>query len=312
VTARSGERTDPNRPDRVNSAGLPKGCLPLKSIGVDWLTASCKDASLRGPLEDFMNERLYEERQRGNDVKPWRLMQFEGLAAGPVGYGLSDEMSIVRLSREAARDHWREVLGLTTGCSRIDLQTTISEVPDCQQLIADHEREALTHVASWSKPPEVTLRKSNRTGLTLYLNRRVSDRFARIYDKGVESKEAAWDSCLRYEVQFNNEAGKLMAATLLNDSSQDAGISGRVYRFFLERGCVLPWQPEAMRYNVSVPRSRSDAGRRLRWLAAQVRPSIERLIADGRIQEVYEALGLPANVQLDHGRSREKSTREEK
>lgn len=272
----------------------------LKESGIDWITVTCSDPDSRSRFQEFGCSMLHVETGLGEEVSTWRFQQFEGLKAGGAAYGEAEDMACIRLSGPTAHAHWRRAHALSTSCSRIDLQVTVANVEDVKGLIATHYAELMDHFKSWLKPPTIDLRWSNRTGATLYLGTRQSDRFGRIYDKGIESKMDHYRGCARYEIQFNGESAKLMARSITRDEVSRPNVEGKVLQYYSERGLRLSW-PCAASSLLSRPRKRTTDARRLRWLNTQVAPAVKDLMARNDLPAILEALGLSAVAgPLDH------------
>lgn len=269
----------------------------IMECGVDWLTATCEPCDVQSKFNESAYALLHNQNQLGEDIKPWLMSGFEGLHAGGIGFAKRQGTSLVRLSGPTAFAYWRSFAERATNVSRLDLQVTISGVPDPPALVLKHHKEALDHVASWTKPPTVDLRLSNRSSPTLYLGRRVSDRFGRCYDKGDESGEAHYCGCVRYEWQFNGKCGWQMSRTILRSSLRPDSVvpfvagqnerRGLSSTFTTTAGCLL-----------TSPRKRGTDVHRLEWLAHQVSPAIEGLISRGKLVSVIMALGLQNYVEL--------------
>lgn len=274
---------------------------PVRELGVDWLTITCSSPVQRSQLRELAAVVMDHERDQGNDVKPWRILGFEGLACGGVGFGDMDHQSLFRLSGPAAAAHWKAGYELSTNCSRIDLQVTISNVTDPAELILTHHKEALVHVEGWLRPPTVDLRLSNVTGPTLYLNKRCSDKFMRVYDKGSESKLAYYKGCVRYEVQFGGRLSGIVARRLARAERYEQEAHACVYTSIENKG-LAPRFPTRSTTPIVVSRRRSDDSRRLAWLSRAVRPSVHTLLKTVPMHDILRALGLHESVMdhLDH------------
>lgn len=287
-----------------NSTKSGKPALAVGKIveaGVDWITATCKSSDNMSQFREIGVALLHVQSDRSQQVQPWRFEQFEGLKADGVAMGEGEGMAIIRLSGPCAYAHWRRVFELSTTCSRLDLQVTVSGIPDMPAKILRHHREALVHVSDRKRPPTIDIRISNRTGNTLYFNTRQSSRFGRVYDKFVESKLDHYVGCGRYETQLNGRAAGFAGRYLSQVGSVNARVESHVHAFFAARGLVLPWNLEATSL-LSSPRQRSNASRRLAWLSAQVRGCLHTLIEEGYGEQALSALGLPTETlkMLDH------------
>jgi hypothetical protein len=73
-------------------------------------------------------------------------------------------------------------------------------------------------------------------------------------------------------------------------------MTGHVSRFFEARQVELGIQCEE-RATYSCSRPRSDVDKNLKWLTDAVRPTVLRLIASDRGEDVFRALGLVQDEQ---------------
>jgi hypothetical protein len=276
-------------------------CFPLKESGVDWLTVTCSEPDRMDEFEQIACALLHVENSNGTEASPWRFAGFEGLRAGGIGFGRQQGMALMRLSGPTAWSYWRRPFELATNCSRIDLQITVADVPDCSALIYTHLIEAMDSAEQKKRAGNVELRMSNNSSPTLYLNKRISDRFGRCYDKGTQSKLDHYKGCVRYELQLNNETANIGGIELARARSPHDVAAGLVAGFFLKAGV----QPRARLDSPSplrTPRSRSNDDRRLSWLDRQCRPAVQDLIARGRAEDVIRVLGLSAFLTIpEHG-----------
>jgi hypothetical protein len=263
----------------------------VKEAAVDWITVTCKDPDRRDRFRDRGIALLHTQNSLGEKITPWRFSGFEGLKTTGIAVGQLPEMDCIRMSGPVAADYWRGVYQLATNCSRLDVQITVKVNQNVRQLIVDHYKQAVAHYSSWTNPPTLDIRMSNRTGTTAYFNTRGSPQFGRAYDKGIESKLDHYASCIRYEVQYNGNTAIFAAGRLLSCSSDPSIAASLVSGYFLERGLILPC-PFKDPTLLSRPRQRSNSARRLRWLESQVKPCIQELLALGMWSEVESALDL--------------------
>lgn len=106
------------------------------------------------------------------------------------------------------------------------------------------------------------LRSGVRQVETVYLGRRGSPRFGRVYDKGVESGTAAYGEWQRYEVEFKSDAADQVAQCLLAVGRCEvkvfASVSGRDKAFeILDR-----WESQALSFILGAFDFRESNGQR--------------------------------------------------
>lgn len=263
----------------------------LVGIGVDYVTATAVEVAGNEPLHCVASSLFRCEAERGNQPRPWGMSGFKGWRCGSVEVGKREKETIVRISSDVAANSWRKVVQYAGNVSRIDLQATVLPSDGPTKRIDRHKRQARIDAKKSLDHKVVRWIQDNREGYTLYLGQRTSICFGRIYDKFQQSKMDCYKGCVRYEVQYHNKLALNIALALSQDHSTKPRIAGYCSQFFSSRGVdlVLPYQGLG---NYSCSRQRSDADRNLAWLRSAVRPTVLRLIALQRGEEVLRALGL--------------------
>jgi DNA relaxase NicK len=300
VVARSEKSKAALPKDSANQENFQPAEFELVDAGVDWITVTCKDTLRREQLQVCGTSHIEVCASRGEKVVPWSFQGYQGLSAGEASFGTREEDSILRLSGPTAFSHWRRAYELADNCSRIDLQMTVRTTDDVPQLVEWYHEAAGEHYKNWKRKPEVDLWRSNNGSDTLYICKRVSEQFCRVYDKGVESKLDHYRNCVRFEVEYKGKCAKLVAMKLSQDENPNARAIELCSAFLMAHG-LKPPLPSTPRHVIRVPRSRSTSLKRLAWLCAAVRPSIALLIKDGKLSEVIEALGLMDHVKVSVG-----------
>jgi len=263
----------------------------LVGIGVDYLTATATESNGHEPLHSYASQLFRVQCDKGNNPKPWGMAGFKGWRCGSVEIGKRNDETIVRLSSDSAYLSWRPVVQHASNVSRIDLQCTVLPVDGPTKRINQNRRQALRDASRSNDRKVVRWIQDNRDGYTLYLGQRTSIVFGRVYDKFVQSGLDHYKGCVRYEVQFQNKLALNVACGLSKDHSTIPRIAGYCSQFFRGRGIELKL-PHQELGNYSCSRRRSDVDRNLAWLTNAVRPTVLRLIALGRGEEVLRAIGL--------------------
>lgn len=275
----------------------------LHSVDCDYLTCSAVDDRGLNTLHSFASQLMRSEAESGNELHPWSMKGYRGWRAGNIEIGTFQERVLVRCSAHVAAHSWTKLFELSEKISRIDLQVTVVVHGSVTSRIETHRQQALKFSAENLEKPIVRWIQDNRHGYTLYLGARESNVFGRIYDKYAREGLDHWKQCVRYEVQFNKRLARPVASTLVRTPVWKNAIAADVCRFFEDRGVPLPRLTDA-RSTYCSHRTRTDADRKLAWLADSVRPSVLSLLAMGRGPEVLRALGLVVGDEepLDHAR----------
>lgn len=262
------------------------------STGFDWLTVTSQSVEGKRALVALGTEMLMSEIDSGNEKHSLRFSGYEGWIAGGVQVAQRYDSVCLRVTSGLAADSWFWIKRAAENCTRCDLQVTVYLGHDPLDYVLDHEREAYESVAHWRRKPEISLRRKNDGAHTLYLGKRVSNNFGRVYDKGRESKLPELMNCIRYERQVNGALAWRVLTAVAEDRSPRSRIHTEVSRYFSRFNIKVPGQSADTKLTV-LRRPESDAARKLTWLRAQVGPSVKFLLDHYSRDVIMEALGLP-------------------
>lgn len=262
--------------------------------GCDWITATAKGPDARRRLALLGKRVLDNETKAGNERKPWGMSGYEGLKSGGCQLGERGDSTIVRMSSGVAWENWLKVYQAADSFSRLDLQVTAKMDQEPKRVIAAAYRHSLSYSRKNGGSPTVSVLKCSNGTATMYLGRRQSERFARVYDKGAESSHDDYFGCVRWELELKGDLC-LPALRLIASSRRPMfTMASIVVTHFRDRGCSLPerWATDRA---ISAPRKRSDVDRQLSWIHQQVRPTVEHLVSHVGMDQVLRALGLRAS-----------------
>lgn len=278
-----------NRGSRSPGPSLPQ---PFSTYaGVDWLSCSAPRDERGDLLWETGTALLAAERGAGNREKPWRRFGLQGSLAGQVVLAFNAQHVFVQLSGERARTSWREPQMVASNTSRLDLQVTAKYDPSrtktlsdtCYRIATSHERNG--------RPATAAIIHNSQGGSTLYLGSRSSDRFGRLYDKGVESGTEKPGVLWRWEVELKRAMAQLTAGELARVDVLEDEVAGLVEAHFERWGLHPIVLSTGFDILSPFPEQVSDS-RTLAWLETGVRPAVQRLIRAGKAAEVYRALGI--------------------
>lgn len=134
------------------------------------------------------------------------------------------------------------------------------------------------------------------SGDTLYVGTRGKEaKFLRIYDKWRESGlKDDWRHAWRFEAELTDGYARVALRALEVGTLTAPECLAALEPFFTERGIRLPademW---GIAPSSRLPREESSTYKRLMWLHNQVRPAIDKMLADGvPLSELRQVLGL--------------------
>lgn len=235
--------------------------------------------------------------QEGESISPkrWCALGYLGDDYGMAQAGAGPQGCILQAAGWAAQAV-REANPWYTGVPRVDVQITVWYDRDPEPMI---ERIAeMSHAVGQSKGArawKVNLVKGYGGGNTAYLGSRHSELYVRIYDKGKHPKSPkGYENALRYEIEVKGDRGPQLWAGA-HRSAPDRHWCASVAKGILRsRGVVVPLPDQVhCRTGLSQEVRKATTESRLAWLATQVRPSIDKLLADGvHSSHIIKLLGL--------------------
>lgn len=263
----------------------------IESSGVDWITASAPRAREFEPLYEQGRELVIAERDIGNDVSVWKWQGYHGVKCGGASVGRRRDGVIIQLRSDTAREHWREIIPHAANVSRIDLQLTARLDEAHAELIRAQYARLRRAKNLRGRPVEATLIDSRSRGSSLYLGRRSSDRFARMYDKGGEERSAEPGKLIRWELELKKKTALQMASELARAESVDAVAAATVSEHFRSRRvqCI-----ELTLQGLATPRppATTSNATKMAYLRAVVAPMLVKLLKSYTLAEVMASLGL--------------------
>jgi DNA relaxase NicK len=213
-----------------------------------------------------------------------------------------EDRTLLSLAGHFAQRYFDQVAAEAWHATRIDLAVDVLlDEPDLAatsayaRLVRKTEEDARDGYKS-----KFSLITGSDGGSTLYLGRRSSAHFSRLYDKGIESQTETTGLLWRYEVEYKQSAAHPCFLAVKHTADRNNLILGLVYRHFVDRGVqplfLIDSVPGLLKRE-TVEKTHLDA---LNWLQRQVKPTVGRLRLAGYEKEVYNALGLDWPAQNKH------------
>jgi DNA relaxase NicK len=275
------------------------------NAGVDWLTMTSPEGAATESLQNTVTQLGRESDQCGNIMASWARLGYVGWKVGPLAFGLRGNAAIVVCSGPDAETVLKKCFNPSCSVTRLDLQVTVRVVKPIQQVALQTYQQVSEALSRRQITVTSNLISGTDGGSTCYVGSRSSERFGRVYNKMVESKDPDYADCWRYEVELKGGTADATARVLVGRHDWPAWIHGAVRRFYVDRridACYLPYS-EAV--PVTAKRPRSDVDRQIRWLTEQVQPTVNTLRFLGHEDAVYKALGLakmPNGIDTFFGR----------
>jgi len=273
-----------------------RDCGEIYSIGVDWITCVGKEENSVRSMLSLGSELVTWRMRTGFVRKGWGMSGFSGFSSEGVQYGIRNKESIVRLSGTLAHSHWRKLYEMADSVSRCDFECTTATGRRPDERISRAFAAARRNTRGKKKSPAVTHIRNHGGGSTLYLGKRQSMMYGRIYNKEVESSDPNFRNCVRHEIELKGRLCSLTVARLARSSTPQDDIRGYLSQFFERRGVAPEFSRNKLNF-IKVPHTVDDHRRSLRWLRTQCGPTVQRLVAAGMGRQILDVLQLDQLVQ---------------
>lgn len=276
-----------NRPGKIEPA-------------IDWLTCTWEreDSASAAHLQRVI---AFEQvlLQNGNiqEVSQWQ--GYYGRKTGSFFVGERTGGFCVRVSGSLAHAAFTSIYRPGMHVSRLDVAVTVWLTPHLATLglnaLSDARLAKMTGKAK--NPATITHYESDDGGFTLYIGKRSSRVYARLYNKEVESGDLYYEGAWRYECELHNATATETAVELhYSLFPLEESICSAVWSYWNGKGVKPHFDTFASGMEIVLPRrDETTVERSLRWLDAQVRPTVARLIEAGYTSSVLAALGLPGH-----------------
>jgi hypothetical protein len=279
-----------DEPPTGHSPSQPKA--EVVESAVDYLTVTCADRERRKELSRLGYELFADARSLGNDPRPFNWLGYEGLHCGGVTTADREDTAMLRLSGPLAASHWQAAAELADNVSRVDLAVTARFPEPVRDVATVGFVSAKAMSAARGRELDLQLIIGNKPGSTLYLGKRTSELFARLYDKEAESRDPRYRNCWRWELEAKGKRAGLAVGLLRRNPETSGAVASIVFEHFVTRGVSCPFSPGRVVGLPCPPARETDDERRLRWLSDQIRPVVAKLQARVPRERVVKALGL--------------------
>lgn len=222
--------------------------------------------------------------------KTWGMHGYRGKQCHSVRIGLKDDKTILMVTGPEAERVFNVSKRVNVKYTRVDLQVTI-ELSDPARLWAHEHYHAPNLRGNRERGKLYTSLINSPDGDTLYLNKRTSPTFGRMYDKSREFM-ADYGSHWRFEVEAKEETSDRLGHLLEHLTEYEQIAADYVVGWFGDRAICVPLGP---RDTVSIPELPSRVTgftQTLDWLRRQVKPALNVLEQAGLQRDAENALGI--------------------
>lgn len=260
------------------------------SAGVDAVTVIGQDHhSALFFFNEYDNVRVRLGIANATD-KPWGLHGYRGKQCGPVRVGLKDDKTLLMVTGpEAARvfavskKHWVKY-------TRVDLQVTVELRDPVRSWAFDHYHTPVLQNRMDRGKIYASLRESP-DGDTLYINKRTSPTYARMYDKARDYM-GVLGQFWRFEIEAKDEHSDRLGRVLENLEEYTEIAGDYVSAWYADRDICVPIGSRDKLSIPEMPTGTTGFQHTLDWMSRQVKPSLHLLEQAGLRVEAEKALGV--------------------
>lgn len=273
----------------------------IAEVGIDWLTATIERSSSEWNYVVGKAEReLMQHKSEGNQLKEGAMYGYSGFRAGANFLGHKDDRTLMQFTSGRAALAFERTYSEALHYSRLDIQATVRYDNNYQDIAnyAYTKAEAANSELPPARRRKLQIIENNDGGSTCYVGSRLSEQFARIYNKDVESGLEHYKNCWRFEIVLRNELATNAAKSFFwLDEKREQAMLRYIHDWLAMRGITNTYpQPEQVAVIPTVTVTKSDNQRKLEWLASQVAPTVRHLLKAGLGDRMLLALGLPGEL----------------
>jgi DNA relaxase NicK len=255
---------------------------------VDWFTGTFKEG-LRLQFAEAKAERLLAANQEAGDQRDTvNRYGYSGEKCGAFFFGRNEQGGMAIISGSQASESWAFFAGLSENITRLDLQITLKDDDLERDWTIRAQREFLQTRMGASGYLRSSRIKGTPDGATLYIGRRASARFVRIYDKSAESPGSYPDRSWRWEIEYKAPLALVQASKLLRTGYDAHSITEAITSALQYLGVTVPCDAPPIGWRPRAPKVvRTDEGR-VAYTRRVIAPFLKRLgdsVGEDRVKE---------------------------
>ena len=249
----------------------------LVDAGIDYLRVTSQDRKRQEQMfEYFRNIAVMDEKQ-GYEVKPGGVFGFWGKKSRHALWGVRNDWALVQSTGRFAKAGLKMAMS-GIQASRIDIQMTYRlESGEVSEAVREAYEDACMATPGAHRPRAVKLIEERHKAQTVYIGKRSSDIFVRIYDKFQESGKVEYERCIRFEVEIKGRAAKQLWNRMALGSDGIGFLLHLLYEVLRERGITLPEDNFDNAPSMVFKKEPTADESRIAWLARSVAPTVSKL-----------------------------------
>jgi hypothetical protein len=269
---------------------------------LDWITATFKpDDAGAAAINNLCEHHWAATKNAGGVVEVLAPLKYHGVRGGGIFFGSRADGHMIQMSGPIANVWYKEITkyGSDPNITRLDLEVTAYREPKDFNFAPRYRNQVRRFERMMGRARPVVLNPfdKNLSGDSLMIGDRKSEFHMRIYDKSDESEGLVPPNLTRWEAENKDVLGKRLWKELKAGESPQVLARNHNLDRMLRLGINPEWAAQAVPMHYTPTREKSDAYRRLMWLANDVSKTVATLVEEGYEHEVINALGLQEVVE---------------
>jgi hypothetical protein len=280
---------------------LASSCLGVVSAGIDWITLTSTNQTTKKEMWRYFGGIVAEDLKLGYKTVPGGAYGFYGKRTRHALWAEKEDRTMLQVSGRRAQ---RAVMLCHPGdnATRLDVQVTLRVGEEnVSTWLSDQADAAENAPRQRGKPREVARVIRSKKTETVYIGKRKSDLFLRLYDKFAESKEEEYRGCVRMELEIKGKTAKALWAYMAEEGRGTMYLLSMLL-FHARRVGLSTKELELTEPAPELPKQENTKESVvLGWWSSQVAPSVARYSALGGWQTAFFALF--GNCLTEHDKS---------
>lgn len=261
------------------------------NAGVDWMTATGRGRVARRQFDAVGESIIKDKTDAGVEVLPASVRDYSGYRVPGVFYGRRREDSIIVLTGAGAPPNWKRVAQSATNVSRLDLQVTVWTHGEQPALSRWYYQRVRRSKPKRGRPRSYSLIQTHPHGDTLYVGKRTSDCFGRVYDYATAHSEAPPRTLWRYEVEFKRDLALRHSNALLAHDAPGGYAESVVGAWYQTRDIYRTWCAGMSHHSDANAAERRETDQ-LQWFRDSLSKTVAKAIRSHGVEAVLDALNL--------------------
>lgn len=249
----------------------------LKDAGIDYIRLTTAEKPSQDRLRMFYLKIANQDRIEGYKETRGGAFGFVGDKTRHALYGVKDGWTMLQVSGRAAK-HSYALAVPGNQCTRLDLQLTYQfEADSVSEAMEDiyMELNAAKHFAH--RPRAITRVQAGYKTQTIYIGKRASDVFIRIYDKYEESGKEEHKDCIRFELELKGRVSKAVWKQLQENETTLPALLQMVASQCESMGVEMPKDNISEDTSLIPSREKTPIERTRDWLNTMVPKAVQRV-----------------------------------